>query len=87
PFSNEQRVWLDGLFAGLLSLEYGVTPLSREQAAALLPGGVDLASPSVSTQSRPTFRNFLNSARKSSRHISSSRSTGLENWASRLSIV
>ena len=45
PFSAEQRVWLDGLFAGLLSLEHGVTPLSLEQAAALLPGGLDLASP------------------------------------------
>ena len=28
PFTAEQRVWLDGLFAGLLSLEHGVTPLS-----------------------------------------------------------
>jgi len=48
PFTAEQRVWLDGLFAGLLSLEHGVTPLSSEQAAALLPGGLDLASPSGS---------------------------------------
>src|SRR5712671_3528358 len=45
PFSAEQRVWLNGLFAGLLSLEQGVTPLSLEQAAALLPGGLDLAAP------------------------------------------
>jgi sulfite reductase (NADPH) flavoprotein alpha-component len=45
PFSAEQRVWLNGLFAGLLSLEQGVTPLSPEQAAALLPGGFDLGVP------------------------------------------
>ena len=44
PFSAEQRVWLNGLFAGLLSLEGGVTPLSPEQAAALFPGGLDLAA-------------------------------------------
>jgi sulfite reductase (NADPH) flavoprotein alpha-component len=51
PFSAEQRVWLNGLFAGLLSLEQGVTPLSPEQAAALLPGGFDLgASPAASTE-------------------------------------
>ena len=43
PFSAEQRVWLNGLFAGLLALEPGVTPLSAEQAAALFPGGLDLA--------------------------------------------
>ena len=49
PFTAEQRVWLDGLFAGLLSLEHGVTPLSREQAEALLPGGLDLSAPSAST--------------------------------------
>ena len=45
PFSAEQRVWLDGLFAGLLSLEGGITALSPEQAAALLPGALDLAAP------------------------------------------
>jgi len=49
PFTAEQRVWLDGLFAGLLSLEHGVTPLSREQAEALLPGGLDLSAPSAAT--------------------------------------
>jgi sulfite reductase (NADPH) flavoprotein alpha-component len=38
PFTPEQRTWLNGLFAGLLSLDGGVTPLSAEQAAALLPG-------------------------------------------------
>jgi sulfite reductase (NADPH) flavoprotein alpha-component len=44
PFSAEQRVWLNGLFAGLLSIEGNVTPLSLEQAAALLPGALDLAT-------------------------------------------
>ncbi|HEX5006123.1 MAG TPA: sulfite reductase subunit alpha, partial [Hyphomonadaceae bacterium] len=45
PFSAEQRVWLNGLFAGLLALEPGVTPLSLEQAAAMFPGGLDLTGP------------------------------------------
>jgi sulfite reductase (NADPH) flavoprotein alpha-component len=49
PFSAEQRVWLNGLFAGLLALENGITPLSLEQAAALLPGALDLAAPTIST--------------------------------------
>jgi len=39
PFSEEQRSWLNGFFAGLVSLDgYGVTPLSGEQAAALIQG-------------------------------------------------
>ena len=39
PFSEEQRVWLNGFFAGLVSFDgFGVTPLSGEQAAALLAG-------------------------------------------------
>jgi sulfite reductase (NADPH) flavoprotein alpha-component len=37
PFSPEQRSWLNGLFAGLISLEESVTPLSSERTAALLP--------------------------------------------------
>jgi len=37
PFSPEQRTWLNGFFAGLLSLDGG-TPLSAEDAAALMPG-------------------------------------------------
>jgi sulfite reductase (NADPH) flavoprotein alpha-component len=45
PFTAEQRVWLSGLFAGLLSLEGGVTALSAEQVAALLPGASDVAAP------------------------------------------
>jgi sulfite reductase (NADPH) flavoprotein alpha-component len=47
PFSAEQRVRLNSLFAGLLSLEDGITPLSLEQAAALLPGALDLATPAT----------------------------------------
>jgi sulfite reductase (NADPH) flavoprotein alpha-component len=47
PFSAEQRVWLNGLFAGLLSLDQGITALTQEQAAALLPGGIDLAAPAA----------------------------------------
>jgi sulfite reductase (NADPH) flavoprotein alpha-component len=50
PFSAEQRVWLDGLFAGLLSLEGGITALSPEQAAALLPGALDGAAPSTAAE-------------------------------------
>jgi sulfite reductase (NADPH) flavoprotein alpha-component len=38
PFTPEQRVWLNGFFAGFLSLTDGVTPLSAEQSAALMPG-------------------------------------------------
>ena len=34
PFSEDQRAWLNGFFAGLISLDgSGVTPLSDEQAA------------------------------------------------------
>ncbi|MGD9920737.1 MAG: sulfite reductase subunit alpha [Pseudorhodoplanes sp.] len=41
PFSPEQRAWLNGFFAGLVSLDGGtVTALSPEQSAALMPGGV-----------------------------------------------
>ena len=36
PFTAEQRTWLNGFFAGLLSLDGGVTPLSLEQTAALM---------------------------------------------------
>ncbi len=39
PFSEEQRAWLNGFFAGLVSLDSaGITPLSAEQASALLGG-------------------------------------------------
>ena len=38
PFSPEQRAWLNGLFAGLYGLTEGVTPLSAQQVALLVPG-------------------------------------------------
>ena len=39
PFSEDQRAWLNGFFAGLISFDgSGITPLSDEQAAALLSG-------------------------------------------------
>src|SRR5215813_3184696 len=38
PFTPEQRTWLNGFFAGLLQLDAPATPLSPEEAAALLPG-------------------------------------------------
>jgi sulfite reductase (NADPH) flavoprotein alpha-component len=39
PFSEEQRAWLNGFFAGLMSLDgSGITPLSNDQAAALISG-------------------------------------------------
>ena len=42
PFSDEQRAWLNGFFAGLVSLDgAGVTALSAEQSAALMPGGTN----------------------------------------------
>jgi sulfite reductase (NADPH) flavoprotein alpha-component len=38
PFSSEQRDWLNGFFAGLISHDgAGVTALSPEQSAALMP--------------------------------------------------
>src|SRR5256886_4986840 len=40
PFTAEQRAWLNGFFAGLVSLDgAGVTALSAKQSAALMPGG------------------------------------------------
>jgi sulfite reductase (NADPH) flavoprotein alpha-component len=36
PFSHEQRSWLNGFFAGLVSLDSAVTPLSPEQGAAVM---------------------------------------------------
>jgi len=41
PFTPEQRTWLNGLFAGLFGLEEGVTPLSADDVARLLPGLID----------------------------------------------
>src|SRR5207244_7880853 len=36
PFTAEQRTWLNGFFAGLLSLDGGVIPISPEQTTALM---------------------------------------------------
>ena len=42
PFSDEQRAWLNGFFAGLVSLDgAGITALSAEQSAALMPGAAN----------------------------------------------
>jgi Predicted NADH:ubiquinone oxidoreductase, subunit RnfB len=38
PFTDEQRAWLNWFFAGLVSLDGSVTPLTAEQSAALMPG-------------------------------------------------
>jgi sulfite reductase (NADPH) flavoprotein alpha-component len=38
PFTAEQRLWLNGLFAGVFGLEAGVTPLSPADSAQLLTG-------------------------------------------------
>jgi sulfite reductase (NADPH) flavoprotein alpha-component len=47
PFTPEQRTWLNGFFAGLLQLDAPATPLSPEEAAALLPGLVAPAGASA----------------------------------------
>ncbi len=41
PFTPQQRAWLDGMFAGLFGLEGGVTPLSKQDVARLLPDLAD----------------------------------------------
>jgi sulfite reductase (NADPH) flavoprotein alpha-component len=44
PFTPEQRSWLNGFFAGLVSLDSaGLTPLTPEQNAALMAGGAPAA--------------------------------------------
>ncbi len=41
PFSPEQRAWLNGFFAGMISLDgTAVTPLSPAESAALMPGAL-----------------------------------------------
>jgi sulfite reductase (NADPH) flavoprotein alpha-component len=42
PFTVEQRTWLNGFFAGYVSLDGAVTPLSASESAALMPS---LATP------------------------------------------
>jgi sulfite reductase (NADPH) flavoprotein alpha-component len=49
PFTAEQRQWLSGFFAGLISVDgtvadRGITPLSPDEAAALMPGSAASAA-------------------------------------------
>src|ERR1019366_1864175 len=53
PFTPEQRTWLNGLFAGMISLEESVTPLSNEQAAKLLPDLLDRGAPVEADDNAP----------------------------------
>jgi sulfite reductase (NADPH) flavoprotein alpha-component len=47
PFTIEQRTWLNGFFAGLLSLDgAGIKPLSPAESAALMPGLPGMMAPS-----------------------------------------
>jgi sulfite reductase (NADPH) flavoprotein alpha-component len=39
PFSPEQRAWLNGFIAGLVSPDTSITALSAEGNAAVLEGG------------------------------------------------
>ncbi len=50
PFTPEQRTWLNGLFAGLLGLQDGVTPLSSADAGSLLAGLIDGAPASAAPE-------------------------------------
>lgn len=47
PFTAEQRTWLNGFFAGLLSLDGGVNPLSPAETAALLGDVIGVAAPAA----------------------------------------
>jgi sulfite reductase (NADPH) flavoprotein alpha-component len=54
PFNPEQRVWLNGFFSGLLSLDGGgVTPLSAAESAALMPGALAKAAPDDADDGAP----------------------------------
>src|SRR5215470_3520438 len=47
PFTIEQRTWLNGFFAGLLSLDgAGIKPLSAAESAALMPSLPGVTTPS-----------------------------------------
>ena len=72
PFTPEQRAWLNGFFAGMVSLDNaGVTPLSQEQNAALMPIGesdddapwhdqtIGLAERMTLAQGRPLRRRMM----------------------------
>jgi sulfite reductase (NADPH) flavoprotein alpha-component len=46
PFTPEQRTWLNGFIAGLVSQEGGaITPLSADESAALMPLGLAPGAP------------------------------------------
>jgi sulfite reductase (NADPH) flavoprotein alpha-component len=45
PFSPEQRNWLNGFFAGFVSLDDGVTALSPAESAGFMDGAVAKAPP------------------------------------------
>ena len=49
PFTPEQRLWLNGLFAGVFGLEGNITPLSANESAQLLTGllGGGAAAPAL----------------------------------------
>jgi sulfite reductase (NADPH) flavoprotein alpha-component len=47
PFSAEQRLWLSGFFAGLVSTDGGATPLSPAESAALMPSAPGAASDGI----------------------------------------
>ena len=53
PFTPEQRTWLNGLFAGMISLDENVTALSNEQAAKLLPDVLDRGTPAEADDGAP----------------------------------
>jgi sulfite reductase (NADPH) flavoprotein alpha-component len=45
PFSEEQRAWLNGFFAGMLMPQGAPTALSAAENAALMPAEVDDGAP------------------------------------------
>ena len=53
PFPPEQRTWLDGFFAGYLGLDTAATPLTSEEAAALVPGLLAPPAPAAPENDEP----------------------------------
>jgi sulfite reductase (NADPH) flavoprotein alpha-component len=54
PFTPEQRTWLNGFVAGLVSLEGGaITPLSADESAALMPLGLAPGTPQEEDDGAP----------------------------------
>jgi sulfite reductase (NADPH) flavoprotein alpha-component len=48
PFTPEQRAWLNGFFAGMISIDgSAITPLSAAESAALMPGALPGAKDQV----------------------------------------